>query len=111
MIAVEDIGKFGRYVFEQHEKMNGVAFDIAGDEHTMIETADILSGAIGHKIEFEEVPREEVRKWSEDFAIMLEWFETVGFNVDISKLRKMHPLLRLGDWAERVNWPALASSK
>lgn len=111
MIAVEDIGKFGRYAFEQHEKMNGVALDIAGDERTMIETARILSGAIGHKVEFEEIPKEVVRKWSDDFAIMLEWFESVGYNADIRALRKMYPTLRLGDWAERVNWPALASSK
>jgi len=111
MIAVEDIGKFGRYAFEQHEKMNGVALDIAGDERTMIETARILSGAIGHEIEFEEIPKEVVRKWSDDFAIMLEWFESVGYNADIRALRKMYPTLRLGDWAERVNWPALASSK
>jgi uncharacterized protein YbjT (DUF2867 family) len=110
MIAVDDIGRFGRFAFEDHERMNGVALDIAGDENTMTETVTILSGAIGHTIVFEEVPKEEVRKWSEDFAIMFEWFDSVGYTADISKLRKIHPLLSLGDWAERVNWPALATS-
>ena len=30
----------------------------------------------------------EVRKNSEDFALMLEWFERVGYNVDIPGLEK-----------------------
>lgn len=110
MIAVDDIGRFARFAFEDHEKMNGVALDIAGDENTMVESAVILSGAIGHTIEFEELSKEEVRKWSVDFAIMLEWFDAVGYNADIPKLKKVHPPLNLGDWAERVNWPALAAS-
>jgi uncharacterized protein YbjT (DUF2867 family) len=110
MIAVDDIGRFARFAFEDHERMNGAALDIAGDENTMVETAQILSAAIGHAIDFEETPKEEVRKGSEDFAIMFEWFDSVGYNADIPKLRKIHPMLSLGDWAERVNWPALAAS-
>ena len=30
----------------------------------------------------------EVRKNSEDFALMLEWFERVGYNADIPALEK-----------------------
>ncbi len=39
MIAVDDIGKFGLRAFEQPAEMNGVELDIAGDQHTMSETA------------------------------------------------------------------------
>jgi len=72
MIAVDDIGKFGLIAFEQHEKLNGVALDIAGDEHTMPETAKILGRAMGKHIDFVKVPIEEGRKWSADYPLMLE---------------------------------------
>jgi uncharacterized protein YbjT (DUF2867 family) len=79
MIAVEDIGKFGALAFEQHEKMNGVALDLAGDRRTMPEAAEIISHAMDKKVVFERTPIEEVRKWSEDFATMYEWFDQVGY--------------------------------
>ncbi len=106
MIAVDDIGKFGLRAFEQHEKMNRVELDIAGDQHTMLEAAEILSKAIGKKIQFVQVPIEEVRKWSEDYAIMLEWFDRVGYSVDISALSKQYEirLTTLAEWAAKTNW-------
>jgi uncharacterized protein YbjT (DUF2867 family) len=90
MIAVDDIGKFCLMAFEQHEKMNGVSLDIAGDRRTMPETADILSRAMGRKIEFVETPKAEVRAWNADYAAMLEWFDRFGYNVDIQALAKKY---------------------
>jgi uncharacterized protein YbjT (DUF2867 family) len=108
MIAVDDIGKFGLIAFEQHEKMNGVELDIAGDEHTMPETAKILGRAMGKRIDFVKVPIEEVRKWSADYALMLEWFDRVGYNADIPALAKKYGigLAKLDEWAIRVDWQA-----
>ena len=34
-------------------------------------------------MQFVAVPIEEVRKFSDDFALMLEWFDRVGYTVDI----------------------------
>ena len=48
----------------------------------------IIGKAAGRKIEFVPTPIEEVRKFSEDFAIMLEWFDAVGYNVDIKAVAK-----------------------
>jgi hypothetical protein len=87
MIGVEDIGKYGLIAFEQHDKLNGEAIDIAGDAKTMPETAEILGKAMGKSVTFVQVPIEEVRKFSEDFAIMLEWFDRVGYEVDIPSRR------------------------
>ncbi|HET7318683.1 MAG TPA: NmrA/HSCARG family protein [Nitrospirota bacterium] len=108
MIAADDIGRFGFLAFDQHEKMNGVELDIAGDEHTMPETAEILGRAMGRSIRFVEVPKEEVRKMSEDYAIMLEWFDRVGYNVDIAALAQKYGIkpIKLSEWAARVNWLA-----
>jgi len=84
MIAVEDIGKYGALAFTDAATLKGREIDIAGDAVTMPEAAATLSKALGKPIEFVEIPIEEVRKNSEDFAIMLEWFHKVGYNADIA---------------------------
>lgn len=106
MIAVEDIGKFGLLAFERHEQLNRVEIDIAGDEHTLAQTAAILSGILGRTIEFVSTPIAEVRKFSEDYAIMLEWFDRMGYNVDIPALKNKYGirLTTLAEWARRAKW-------
>jgi uncharacterized protein YbjT (DUF2867 family) len=106
MIAVEDIGRFGAWAFDKHEELNGRAIDIAGDACTMPETAKIIEATSGKKITFVQTPIEEVRKLSEDFAIMLEWFDTVGYNADINSisLESGIQLISLTEWASKVDW-------
>jgi len=84
MIAVADIGKYGRAVFERHEELAGQAIDIAGDALTMPQIAETLGQVLGRRIEFVRSSIDEVRKASEDFAIMLEWFDRVGYDADIA---------------------------
>lgn len=106
MIAVEDIGRYGRLAFERHQELNGKAIDIAGDELTMPQTASVLSEVTGRTITFEPVPLEQVRQFSEDFALMLEWFDAVGYNADIAAQEAqygIHPT-RFRDWAGRQTW-------
>jgi len=88
MIAVADIGKYVKLAFEWHERLNGRAFDIAGDELTPVETAAALTEVLGRKVTHVQVPIEEVRKGSEDYALMLEWFDRVGYNVHIKSNAK-----------------------
>jgi uncharacterized protein YbjT (DUF2867 family) len=83
MIAVEDIGKYGARAFTDPALENR-ALDIAGDAATMPQAVQVLSKALGRTISFVEVPIGDVRKNSEDFAIMLEWFGTTGYDVDIA---------------------------
>jgi uncharacterized protein YbjT (DUF2867 family) len=106
MIAVEDIGKYGRWVFENHEGVNGRAIDIAGDARTMPETARIIGQAAGRTVEFVQAPIEEARKFSMDMAIMLEWFDRVGYDVDIPALARESgiPPTPLLEWAGRTAW-------
>lgn len=47
--------------------------------------AEVLSQATGHPVAFVPVPIEEVRTFSEDFALMLTWFDRVGFDADSAK--------------------------
>ena len=71
MIAVKDIGKYGLLAFEKAEELNRKEIDLAGDAHTSPEAAQILSAAAGRTITFQPVPIAEVRKASEDSALML----------------------------------------
>jgi uncharacterized protein YbjT (DUF2867 family) len=106
MIAVEDIGKYGRWAFDEATKLNGREIDIAGDELTGSEIARVISGAAGHPVEFAPPPIEEIRKFSEDFAVMLEWFDRVGYDVDIEKNARESGIrpTKFPEWASRQNW-------
>jgi uncharacterized protein YbjT (DUF2867 family) len=106
MIAVEDIGKYGLWAFQNHEKLNGRAFDIAGDALTMPQTAKALSAASGRTIGFVPVPIEEVRKASEDYALMLQWFDRVGYDVNIQAMAKESGIkpTPFAQWAPKIKW-------
>ena len=106
MIAVNDIGKFGLLVFVNHEEMNGAEIDLAGDQRTMPETAEIIGRAMGRNIQFERTPIEEARKISEDTAIMFEWFDNVGYCADIEGLERQYDInfIKLPELVKRIDW-------
>jgi uncharacterized protein YbjT (DUF2867 family) len=86
MIAVDDIGKFGALSFTKARELNRSEIDIAGDSVTMVEVAAEMSARFGKKIEYQRIPMDAVRQMSADFAAMLEWFESTGYNADIASL-------------------------
>lgn len=104
MIAVEDIGKHGARAFTSAEQLNRQEIDIAGDEATMPEAAAALSKGLGRTITFVQIPISEVRKNSEDFALMVEWFEREGYDVDIPGLARESGIrpATLNEWASRL---------
>jgi uncharacterized protein YbjT (DUF2867 family) len=106
MIAVKDIGKYLAWAFENGEKLNGRAIDIAGDAKTGPEMAEIIGKAAGRQIGFFQVPIAEVRKFSDDFAKMYEWFDAVGYDADI-KARSAESGIRpttFEEWASAPYW-------
>ena len=88
MISVDDIGKYVARGFTNADKLNRREIDLAADALTIPDAARHLSRGLGRNISFVEIPMSEVRKNSEDFAIMLEWFDRVGYNVDIPSLER-----------------------
>lgn len=106
MIAVADIGKYGRMAFERHAELNGQGLEMAGDAVTMPQAAEMLSRATGRTVTHFQVPIEEVRKFSEDFALMLEWFDRVGYNADIAGNEARYGIkpTTFTQWAATVDW-------
>ena len=106
MIAVGDIGRYGAWAFEHHHKLNGRAIEIAGDERTMLETARIIAAAAERRIVFDPASLDEFRILNEDIAAMLEWFDAVGYDVDIQALARESGIrpTSLMEWASKIEW-------
>jgi uncharacterized protein YbjT (DUF2867 family) len=101
MIAVDDIGWFGARAFTDAAALNRREIDLAGDVRTMPEAAEILTEALDRPIAFAPMPIEQVQQYSKDIALMLQWFERVGYNADIAGLEREfgRALTKLPDWA------------
>jgi uncharacterized protein YbjT (DUF2867 family) len=85
---VDDIGRYAARAFTDAASLNGREIDLAGDAVTMPDAAATLGAALGRPIGFVRIPIEEVRKNSEDLALMLEWFDRTGYDVDIAALAR-----------------------
>lgn len=104
MIAVEDIGAYGALAFTKAAELNRQEIDLAGDARSMPETASVLSEALGRKITFQPIPIAAVRQNSEDFALMLEWFDRTGYSADIAGNEKKYGIkaTKLPEWARTL---------
>jgi uncharacterized protein YbjT (DUF2867 family) len=102
MIAADDIGKFGAKAFVDADKLKGLELDIAGDAATMPQAAEAVSEIVGHQVTYQQIPLDAVRQNSEDFAKMLEWFETTGYSADIAALEPRFGIrpLTLKEWVK-----------
>jgi len=87
MIAVDDIGRFAALAFADRPAYLGRAIELAGDEMTMPQAAEIISQAIGKPVKYIQVPLEVTRSQSEDTALMYDWFNREGYSADIDRLR------------------------
>jgi uncharacterized protein YbjT (DUF2867 family) len=107
MIAVDDIGWFGARAFTDAAALNRREIDLAGDVRTMSEAAEILAKALGRPIAFVQTPIEQVRQYSKEIALMLEWFDRVGYSADTAGLEREfgRALRKLPDWARRHAQP------
>jgi uncharacterized protein YbjT (DUF2867 family) len=103
MIAVDDIGWFGARAFTDAAALNRREIDLAGDVRTMPQAAEALTEGLGRPIAFAQTPIEPVRQYSKEMALMLEWFERVGYSADVAGLEREfgRALTKLPDWAHR----------
>jgi uncharacterized protein YbjT (DUF2867 family) len=114
MIALENIGRLAALAIEQPDAFLGKRIDLASDEVTVPQVADTISRLSGQSVQYVEQPIEQVRAFSEDFALMYEWFNRVGYSVDLAGLRKDFPEAgwhSFEDWAKAQGWKSLLGAK
>ncbi|MFC5188151.1 NmrA/HSCARG family protein [Actinomadura harenae] len=113
LIPAVDIGAFAALALQRRDEFAGHRIDIASDERTPAQLADILASATGRPITHQQVPLTRVRTWSTDLAAMFDYFSTTGLDVDVAGLRRDHPEVGwhgFADWATAQDWPALLSA-
>jgi uncharacterized protein YbjT (DUF2867 family) len=113
-VAVEDLAAFVVLVLEQPERFRERRIEIAGDAPTGAEQAAIPSAVSGRQISYVETPLDQLRTHAgEDTALMFEWFQRVGFHVDIQELHRAYPEVgwqTFEQWARRRDWSRLAEA-
>jgi uncharacterized protein YbjT (DUF2867 family) len=107
-IAADDIGAFASLAFEKPEEFLNIALEIAGDEFTNPEAADIFSRVLGRKVRYKKLPMFIVKYFmGKETYQMFSWFNSEGYKSDISYLRSNYPevkLTSLEDWLLKEGW-------
>jgi nucleoside-diphosphate-sugar epimerase len=105
-IAVDDVGTFAAHAFEHRDQWLGRALDIGGDESSIAAVAETFARVIGRAVTYQQVPWEEYRKAAGDeYHDMFRWFEDVGYDADIQKLRgEAPPLTRFEEYLREAGW-------
>jgi uncharacterized protein YbjT (DUF2867 family) len=101
--ALENIAEFSAQVLERRKPFLRKRIDIASDEVTGEQAAEILSNVLGNKIRYVSVPLQQVYQANEDMARMYDWYEKAGTGIDIASLHREYPevnWLTFRDWAK-----------
>jgi uncharacterized protein YbjT (DUF2867 family) len=102
-IASDDIGAFAALSFAQPERYFGQAIELAGDELTEPEIAATFMRVIDRKVEVG--PPSNRGGNDEERRLMINWFNDVGYQADIPRLRQIYPALQtLEQYLRRSGW-------
>ncbi len=101
VIPVEDIAGFVRVVVERPGEFVGKRIDIASDSLTGPEMAKVLSRASGSDVGYAEASLDPIRSRSADLARMWEWFDQVGYSLDVDALVRSYPEV---GWHDFPTW-------
>jgi len=104
MIASKDIGEFVEAAFAEPDVFLGKSIDIAGDEKTLPEIAEIFSKETGRTVSYIKLEMDDFEsKMGHEYARMVEWFNNVGYDVKIEQLRETYDveLTSFRDWVRQ----------
>ncbi len=110
MTSIRDIGSFVGYILERREDFLGKSIDLASDEISGKESAEILSRIIKRDIKYFELTYDQISAMGEDMIKMYKWFNELGYSVDITKLHsefldiKWH---KFEVWVRKQDWSVL----
>lgn len=109
-VSVNNIGAFAASLIERRERVFGQRFDFAGDELSGAETVAVVSKVSGRNKGYEGFDPELMRADNSDFAEMFSWFNRVGYDADIKKLRRDFPEVKWQSfeaWAQEQDWSVI----
>lgn len=109
-VSLRNLGEFVADIIEKRADVFGQRFDIAGDEVSGNEMANILTNATQQTISYESFPVSELRKFNDDMATMFEWLADAGYDVDMHKLHHRFNTINwqnYNQWAASANWSIL----
>ncbi len=110
LISVEDIGALVNLAFRNPDLYIGKALEIAGDEITGNQIADIFSKVTGRPVSFEQMEVDELRTKGSDFAMLFDWLNRKGFSADIPAVKNLYPqMCSFKTWVQKYSWPQAAS--
>lgn len=113
MVAVEDLARFFGRVIATPEDFFGERIDVASDEVTGQQAADLLSYVSGQRLHYQQIPLALMAEQSEEMALMFEWLDRVGYHADILTLRHEYPELHwhtFEEWARNRDWSFVSSA-
>jgi uncharacterized protein YbjT (DUF2867 family) len=107
MVGLEDLANMVVYIFENRNDFLMKTIEIASDEKTGEEVAEILSEVTGTHIEYNELSYEDINYMPDDFIKTYVWMNEVGYRVDIPKLHREHSEVvwhTFEEWARKQYW-------
>ena len=116
MVDVDDVGRAAAVAFERPDEFVGKRYELAGDDLTLAETAEVLSEVTGVDVEPYHVPIEDAyEEFGEEFTVMCEWFNEVGYEADVDELAEtfgfefatLPEYLREQGWADKDGMAAV----
>jgi len=107
LIAAEDIGAIVALAFERPQEFIGRTIEIAGDELTEPQIAEMFSQAIGRPVAVIAPSFPQGAQPDSESLRMFAFFANKGYEADIPALRRIYPdLMTFETWVRRTGWKA-----
>ncbi|TXR96053.1 NmrA/HSCARG family protein [Streptomyces sp. col6] len=111
MVSPDDIGALAAAAFDAPADYLGRIVEVAGDELTGPQIAEVFARAAGRPVRFVSQPIGQLRAFSEEMAAMFTWFNEVGFRAEVRDLRRALPApVTLETWVDE-HWSTPLASR
>ncbi len=106
LIAIDDLALFVLMALKHPDEYLGQTLELASDELTMPEAAEVFSQIIGRSVRYYSVPMFWARLVARKQVVRtFAWLNEHGYRVDIGALRARFPqLMTLDGWAVEKGW-------
>jgi uncharacterized protein YbjT (DUF2867 family) len=110
-LSEEDYGKIVAEVFERPTEFLHREIEVASASLTMLEVAATFSRVLGKTVNYQQIPFKAFEQQAgEEVTIMYRWFENVGYDADLVRLKQeffaptdFASYLREHDWARSAD--------